>query len=341
MSGDHEIRDAVRQLGRAIGTLARAVVSAVLRTRPAAPAQEAESGPPQEWLDLVAETDPGWLARSRWADQARRAGKDRARSFGGGRRARDARTEPVPEPSRTDELWPDAVPPELDGLPMGRRERTSSVEEPSRVAVPAGQERRAPGTQPRLRRLLPVDPRGEAADTQDDLPPRVRPTDRREATARNTQRLDPGAQPGDSRPNQAEGPADRVADGAVREQARLGPYSPLDAPRPGPLRPLPDLPVFERVRPEPERDRAARPSSPLHAVVHELPGTWTRAPLEEPRTAPVPSERLSAAFVPGWPELPHTEGLDDAAAQAGPGLAAQLWQADASPDALTAAQRRS
>ncbi len=345
---DHEIRDAVRQLGRAVGTLARAVVGAVRRTRSAAAARPTESGPPQEWLDLVAETDPDWLARSSWADRARRASKDRARSFGGGRRASAARTEPSPPPSPTEGLWPDAVPLESGTAPMRRPVRTTSADGSTRPAGPAAQGRRGLGTEPQLPRLLPVDPAGEAAEgAQADPPRRVRPTGPAEETTQDGQGLDSGwgTQAGAERPTRAERPLDGVrntaADVAAQEQAPLRPYRPSDALRPVPIEPLPDRAEFERVRPEPAHRRPASLSSPLPARVRELPGTWTQAPLHGPHPAPVPSERQTAASVPSWPELPRTEGLEDAAAQAGPGLAAQLWQADDRPDALTAAQRRS
>ncbi|HEY5516206.1 MAG TPA: hypothetical protein VIK12_08365, partial [Pengzhenrongella sp.] len=194
---------------------------------------------------------------------------------------------------------------------------------------PAAREGRGPATEPQLRRLLPVDPTGPEATTADD------------------HGLDParGAQAAAARPTRVERPVDGVwdaaADVAAREQAPLRPYRPSDALRPVPLLPLPDRAEFERVRPEPQHHRPASLSSPLPARVRELPGTWTPTQRHQPHAAPVPSERQTAASVPSWPDLPRTEGLDDAAAQAGPGLAAQLWQADDRPDALTAAQRRS
>ena len=79
MTAEPGIRDAVRQLGRAVGTLVRAVVGTVGWRTPVTAART-ESGPPQEWLDLVAETDPDWLARSAWADRGRR-GSSRPRAM--------------------------------------------------------------------------------------------------------------------------------------------------------------------------------------------------------------------------------------------------------------------
>jgi hypothetical protein len=340
MSSNREIRDAVRQLGRAVGTLVRAVAGAVRRTGPTAAEPATESGPPQEWLDIAAETDPDWLARSRWTSRARHTGEESVHSSGDSKRATSARTAPSQQQSPTEGSWPDVVPRESQTASMRRPGRATDDE----ATQTAAQQRRDPGTEPQLRRLLPVHPAGDADRAHDDPPRRVRPTGPDESTAHDGQRLESGrgTPAGSARLARADRPLDGgrdTADAAVREQAPPRPYTPSDTLRPVTLQPRP-TPTSEPVRPEPEHRGPASQSSSLPAHVRELPRTWTPAPGHGPRPAPVPSELQTAAWAPSWPELPRTEGLDDAHAQAGPGLVAQLWQADDRPDALTAAQRR-
>lgn len=335
MSGDLEIRDAVRLLGRAVGTLVRAVVGAVRRTRPAAPEPPVRSGPPQAWLDVVAETDPDWLARSPWADQAGQAGEKPPRATDGSRRAALVRTEPRRQPRSTDAVWPDAVPPEP---PATKRLRRTTAAADSTAATES-QERRGPLAIRHPRRLLPVDPAPDVADVTDTDPPRrVPPTGPLRATTDAATQHDHGpdsdVRSGSRRLARAENPDPSRKDAETPERH---PYRSSDTLRPAPRRP--DLAELEQVRPEPAHLRPATPPSPLPARVRELPGTWTPARRQGPYLAPVPSEPQPSA--PSWPDLPRTEELEDAATQPGPGLAAQLWQADSVPDALTAAQRRS
>ena len=132
MSDQIGVRDAVRQLARALGALVRAVFGAVRPVRPAPSRPAAPSGPPQEWLDLVAETDPDWLARSRWADRVSPPAAT------GRRRQREVRVEPTHAPS------PDATSPEPD------------PSEPRPTAYPSPVER-DPGRRPAAGRYRQVE----------------------------------------------------------------------------------------------------------------------------------------------------------------------------------------
>jgi hypothetical protein len=335
MSGNQEIRDAVRQLGRAVGTLVRAVAGVVRRTPSAAVEPPAQSGPPQAWLDLVAETDPDWLARSEWADRDGQKQTTPARRSGSGRRANTARTAPSHQPSPTEELWPDAVPAEPRTAPTRRPKRTSAADETPLPESERAHDRRTVDAEPRPRRLVPVD--SQEQHVQDEPARRVRLSDPSASTTPDAQALGTTTSAHEADRATTHWPMDRVPDTAKDmaspEQAAPRPYKHSDVLRPVPLQPVPYPAEVEPVRTE----RAPRrPASLLPAHVQELPGTWTPAP----RHAPAASER-KAASAPSWPALPPAAGLDEASSQAGQGLVAQLWQAEDRPDTLTTAQRRS
>ncbi len=357
MSGDPGIRDAVRQLSRAVGTLVRAVVVAARGTRRTAAEHEPESGPPQAWLDMVAETDPDWLARSRWADQGRPADETSVRRFGAVRRAKAAGTGQNERHSLVEEGSPVAERPETTPAPGRNVARTTADLEPARPDNPPAQARRGHGTRPQLRRLLPVDPPDVAGPSADDEPlRRAHPTATGTAEAPTTDdRWDAEARSTRSRPERPTPAQEHLTEirqdsptahtttapefGPAVEPAPLRPYRPSGALPPLPIPTLEDAAGSEQVRTGPVHSRPASTPGPLPALLREPPRL--RAPAHEASPAPVPSDRPTAIAAPTWPQLPRTEGLEDAAAHAGPGLAAQLWQADGRPDTLTTAQRRS
>lgn len=351
MSGDPGIREAVRQLGRAVGTLVRAVVGAVGRKQQAAVGRP-ESGPPQQWLDLVAETDPDWLARSPWAAGGRGTQHPLGRSSGG--RNRGTRIEPSEEPSLSEAVSADDEPPELRRPSSRRATWPGGTIEPE-VRGPDERPRTAvghPPVRPQPRRLVLVDPRDEVVpNAREDDPPRpVRRTEPRRV---------PATGPGPLSDDEAWGAATQAEDltGTIRHatpvqdaspegpdkapredepsspspRVRLGALDPVPDPTPGPA-------ALERVRTLPGRHRPAPTQSPRPERMKDLRSTRTHEPPQQDLGAR--PARQGGASVPVWPELPPTESLDEADAQAGSGLAAQLWLADGRPDTLTTAQRR-
>ena len=332
---DPGVRDAVRQLGRAVGTLVHAVVGIVGRKRPAT-AAPADSGPPQEWLDLVAETDPDWLARSQWADRVRVSRPPARRSAP---RPRATRVEPAEEASSVEESLPTGAP----VLPQPSHRRSAGAEpevEPDEPidASRAVERPKAVGRQPR--RLLPVDPPEEVASyAEADPPPPVQPTasDRAHATAHLSDETRNAAAEADKSP--VDWPALPVPDTtpashlAPPNADESSPYSPLET-----LRPVPQPAVREQaepVRTVPERPRVSA-AQPVRGV--RLPPPTLSKPQAQPAAQP---QRPNAASASVWPELPRTESLDSSATDAGPGLAALIWRTDGAPDTLTTAQRRS
>ena len=314
MAGDETIGEAVRQLGRAVGSLARALVGTVRRGRGATTRREPESGPPQAWLDLVAETDPEWLARSRWADRAARPGRERRRQRGG--RAASATPAPAAEPAPHPETRTTDTP-----SPSNRRrdavvEPAQSFERPATRAdvVTDGGARSAGGTVREVghSHLVPAEPAQVRALHVDALAPE----------ASRSPRLVPV--------QESRAAADREVptDETVRRTSPL-----LDAPAPPDLHP--ETEPFQ----VPSSPGVVRPSSysPLSAHVRELPGTWLSQPTPEPRRPASPPSPPA----PTWPQLPPTEGLEDQSSAPRPGLVAVLWDLDGRPDTLTIAQRRS
>ncbi len=358
MTAEPGIRDAVRQLGRAVGTLVRAVVGSVGRRTPVT-AERPESGPPQEWLDLVAETDPDWLARSAWADRGRRAGQS-------SRVTRD----------------PDRIDPEWDSDDESSARPVTDAEEGTGSADPARSGRKltprqARGTTGQAVRTTGHSvsaqgrPSGRAGDSvagapqgTDSSPESVEGSMSSPRTSRHRDEVHPahgrpstragdsvaGAPQGaDPTPEPAEGSLSSPRTPRRREvhprQGRrsrrasdpvagapqgtdpflepVGSYAEPGRSRGG-LRPVPDLESYEPVPAPPERSRRAG----VHLVSPDLPAA--RPGLTD-FEAPDRPERGSP-----WPELPRTQTLDDPT----PGLAAQLWLADG-PDTLTTAQRRS
>ncbi|MHB1007953.1 MAG: hypothetical protein ACYC1E_01690 [Propionibacteriaceae bacterium] len=312
MAGDETIGEAVRQLGRAVGSLARALVGTVRRGRFATARREPESGPPQAWLDLVAETDPEWLARSRWADRAARPRRER-RQRGAGKAPAATRTRAA-EPadrgaSRGTEVLSRAVSP---------THRPSEPDAPvDRGATRAYVAEDAPGpATPTSRGLVSHDPvPAEPAPGRPLRAETVRPD------ADRSPRLVPVERP-------REEPEGGAPEAPVRRTSRL-----LDA-SPSPHR-HPESgssPLWSS--PDPVRHGSY---SPLSAHVRELPGTWLSQPAPEPRRPASPP----SPSAPTWPQLPPTEGLEDKSTAPRPGLAAVLWDLDGRPDTLTIAQRRS
>jgi hypothetical protein len=327
MPAEPGIREAVRQLGRAVAALVRAVVGAVGRKRPAA-AGTADGGPPQEWLDLVAQTDPDWLARSQWAPRAAPTRHPRPSRR---RRLDTTRVVPGDEPGLEEErvateVVQDHRPSSVPSAPT--KESPAAAEE-----VPLGDTRqpvRHHATRLQPRRLVLVEP---GTDTVPAMPRPLAdaPTPRTDAAAL-AELADP--------------PASSDAGDFPR-------HRPL-AKAPAPWEEAPSLGKRETweeaagqdsssehresVRLEPGPRRPARETGPLPAHVEEMPGTWTLAPTR-PHPALVPTDRPSAATALTWPELPRTESLDEP--DPTPGLAARLWLADDRPDSLTTAQRRS
>ncbi len=245
MTGEVGVRDAVRQLGRAVGTLVRAVVGSVRRTRPAA----APSGPPQEWLDLVAETDPAWLASSRWADRVDR------------KRPRVREVVEVPPP--VDEAVPVVEP----------REARAVYEEEPVVEEPRPRRETRVHQQPRL---LPVEdeaPRAPSRARRAALEPVVAddarvPADTaplRTAAARPTE-TGPAPQP----------PAPETTAAPYAAPPRPHPYvTPPDVHRPPAEAP--------DVRTAPEHPR--HETAPLPAHISEL-GTWSPREAATRRSTP-------------------------------------------------------
>jgi hypothetical protein len=326
MSAEPGIREAVRQLGRAVLTLLRAVVGAVGRKHPAV-AGPADSGPPQEWLDLVAQTDPDWLARSEWAPRAGRSRLPVRRS----RPQRPDTTRAVPddEPVLEGE-WAvtDSV---ADHRPTSVRSApTTEAPGPDEEVSPSDARkalRHHPRPQPR--RLVLVEPVADTVPTAPRLLAHA-PTPPRETALADL--VDPQASSATSdfpshRPlPQAPVPWEEAPSGGKREV------------REGSEAQGPSSERREAVREEPGRRRTASETDPLPAHVPELPGIWTPVPTQGSRPALVPTDRPSAATALTWPELPRTESLDEP--DPTPGLAARLWLADDRPDSLTAAQRR-
>ncbi|MGV8849711.1 MAG: hypothetical protein ACOH16_09200 [Propionibacteriaceae bacterium] len=326
MSAEPGIREAVRQLGRAVLTLLRAVVGAVGRKHPAV-AGPADSGPPQEWLDLVAQTDPDWLARSEWAARAGRTRLQVPRS----RRQRPHTTRAVPDDEPVlEEEWA--------ATEVGADHRPTSVPSAPTTEAPGPDEEVSPSdarmalrhhARPQPRRLVLVEPVADTVPTT-PRPPANAPTPPRETALADL--VDPRASSATSdfpshRPlPKAPVPWEEAPSRGKRE-VRDGTEAqgPTSEPR-------------EAVRDEPWRRRTAGETGPLPAHVQELPGIWTSAPTQGPRPALVPTDRPSAATALTWPELPRTESLDEP--DPTPGLAARLWLADDRPDSLTAAQRR-
>lgn len=324
MSAEPGIREAVRQLGRAVLTLLRAVGGAVGRKHPAV-AGPADSGPPQEWLDLVAQTDPDWLARSKWAARAGRTRLPKRRS----RRQRPDTTRAVPDDEPVlEEEWA--------ATEVGTDHRPTSVPSARTTEAPEGDDevslsdaRKAPRhhARPQPRRLVLVEP---VADTVPTAPrilahgptPEAALADLVDPRASSATSDFPSHRPLPKAPVPWE-EAPSLGKRKVREGTEA--QGPTSEPR-------------EAVREEPGRRRTASETGPLPAHVQELPGTWTSAPTQGPRPALVPTDRPSAATALTWPELPRTESLDEP--DPTPGLAARLWLADDRPDSLTAAQRR-
>lgn len=146
MTGEVGVREAVRQLGRAVGTLLRAVVRAVRRPRPVVQAPE-QDGPPQAWLDLVAETDPDWLARSRWAGRPVTP-RDEA--------VRPVRTHLTPVEPRA--VTPTAVPDDLDDERSGPEPAPSLAETAPHPAPPSPRRGDPARSVPRLVPVAPDTP---------------------------------------------------------------------------------------------------------------------------------------------------------------------------------------
>ncbi len=317
MAGDETIGEALRQLGRAVGSLARALVGTVQRGRTSTPRREPESGPPQAWLDLVAETDPEWLARSPWVDRAARSGREGQPQRGAAslskrpptteRAARHASrgTEaPFRGASRTHRPTdPDAP---FDGRATGEPVATGDH---VRLATPRG-------TQPDSHDRVPAE-RAQARPVSAETSQQTRLVPVERVPTNPARRTTPEAQ--------------------VHPTPRL-----LDA--------SPSPRLSQGVQSEPERSspHPVRHSSysPLSARVRELPDTWPSRPAPE-RTSSSPEPHRPASppspppSAPTWPELPLTEGLEDQNIVREPGLAAVLWDLDGRPDTLTIAQRRS
>jgi hypothetical protein len=329
MSAEPGIREAVRQLGRAVLTLVRAVVGTVGRRHPAV-AGPADSGPPQEWLDLVAQTDPDWLARSRWAPRAGRTRLPRR-----SRRRRFDTTRVVPDEPVLEEEWvatevvrdhrPSSVPPATKEAP----EAEDRDEDGVRLSDPREAVRHH-AARPQPRRLVLVEPVADTVPTTPrplaDSPTRRRDVaalaDRADPRATSTTRDFPRHRPLPKAPMPWEEAPSLAKPEVWEETEAQGPSSEHR----------------ESVRVEPERRRPASETGPLPAHVQEMAGTWTPAPTR-PGPALVPTEHPTAATALTWPDLPRTESLDEA--HPTPGLAARLWLADDRPDSLTAAQRRS
>jgi hypothetical protein len=310
MAGDETIGEAVRQLGRAVGTLARVLVRVARRVRLTTARPEPASGPPQAWLDLVAETDPEWLARSRWADRTARPGRERRRRRGAGKdstgtRARAAERAADRDTGATDAPSPRVSPGE------GVAEQVAPVEPPmTRVDVAAVDGPSSDGgtaQEMSSRTLVPAEPM------------QVRPVPPEASQAARLVRVeDVRLDPDHETP----------PDPPVRGTSRL-----LGAPEPS-HRPSEAEPSPIESTPGPVRHSSY---SPLSAHVRGLPGTWPSRPTPEPLRPASPPPPPA----PTWPELPRTDGLEDAGALPGRGLAAILWDLDGRPDPLTTAQRRS
>jgi len=326
MSAEPGIRDAVRQLGRAVGTLVRAVVGAVGRRRPAAP-ERAESGPPQEWLDLVAETDPEWLARSAWADQGRRPRRS-VRPTGVTRREEPTLIEPEWE-SVGDES---SSQPEASVIQWPARRSVPTTSDVAPDELPVDAPPRRASDRP-VRRLQPVTPRDEV-EASDDPPVPVR---RRNGPTQATPSDRPRDEVRSAAPEAAARPLRVAAPVLAAEPSSRDTAQPEVAVPPTRrtsewLRPVPDLAKVEPARPASKRPRLAS----VHLLSPDHADDATARPTSFEGEAP---DRPQPAALSAWPELPCTDTLDDP--HPAPGLAARLWLADDRPDTLITAQRRS
>jgi hypothetical protein len=305
-----------------VGTLVRAVVGTVGRKHPAAAARD-RSGPPQEWLDLVAETDPEWLARSEWADRAPRP--PREARWSGGPSEPPRLIEPEWEPGDESSQQPR---PGVLRWPAPKRSVPTSADVEQDEEPPVVTPRRAERP---VRRLQSVAQPDEAEAIEDTAPPVRRRREPAPATTPDRPRDDVRPAP--------EVPAreHRVAEPIVTHEPprHATEASAVAATPPTPparqsseaLSPVPDLAAYEPVRTVVERSRLAS--------VHLLPPDRATESRSTTLDGEAP-DRLHSAQPSPWPELPHTDSLDEQT----PGLASRLWLADDRADALTTAQRR-
>ena len=374
MTAEVGVREAVRQLGRAVRTLARAVVGAARapRTEPTDPV-----GPPQEWLDLVAETDPGWLARSPWADRA----TNHARS----RRHAHKSPHPLPEPVEGPEpVESHRADPSTRSLRDLLRERKGHVPAPlpeehrDEVAVrlEGSPEPVASSPEPVEGLAVPPKPRGRLHLVAVDKEPFDWPADPSTRSLRDLLR-EQKEQVLREQKEQVLREGNEYVPARLPEEHRDEVAVRLEGPLPEPVAPLPEpvegSPVRHVNEADPStrslrdllrerreqvlreqkeqvlRDRGESPRARLPeehrdevAVRLEGPPIELVAPppelVEGSSRTPLRTVRGPQPATPRWPDLPPTADLD--AVQPGPGLAARLWAADA-PDDLTAAQRRS